>query len=284
MTGVRVDAHQHFWNLGLVEYPWLTSEYPALLRTFEPLDLEPSLRSAGIDYTVLVQAANSSADTDYMLQQADMHSWIGAVVGWVPLLEPREADRALDRLLQRSAFRGVRHLIHEEPDPNWIVQVRAIEGLRVLAEHAVPFDFVAVFPHHLEHIPALVERIPGLTIIIDHLAKPPIKTGEIEAWAGQLATVAQYPNVYAKISGLNTAARPGDWTAGDIKPYVEVAIDCFGVDRLMYGSDWPYATLHGDDYPRVWTATNEVLEGHSSEEIDALLGGTASRVYNIERR
>lgn len=281
---MRVDAHQHFWNLDLVEYPWLTSEYAPLRRTFEPAELEPQLEAAGINCTVLVQAANSFAETDYMLRQADRYRWISAVVGWVPLLEPKEASRALDRYLQHPVFRGVRHLIHDEPDPDWIVQPRAIEGLTVLAERGVPFDFVAVFPKHLEHVPTVADRVPGLTIIIDHLAKPPIKTGELDPWADQLRAAARCPNVYAKISGLNTAARWGDWTAADIKPSIDVAIDCFGVDRLMFGSDWPYALLSGDDYATVWRETNRALDGASDQDLDALLGGTAARVYNIQRR
>ncbi|MGI8826752.1 MAG: amidohydrolase family protein [Chloroflexota bacterium] len=281
---MRVDAHQHFWNLERVAYPWLTPNYPPLLRTFEPPELEPQLRAAGIDSTVLVQAANSYADTEYMLLQADRYLWIGAVVGWVPLLEPREAELALDRYLLHPAFRGVRHLIHDEPDPDWIMQESAIEGLRVLSERKIPFDFVAVFPNHLRHVPTVAECVPDLRIIIDHLAKPPIKTGEMEPWATQLAAAASSSNVYAKISGLNTAASWGAWTAADIKAYIDVAIDCFGVDRLMFGSDWPYATLSGDDYATVWTETNRALEGRTPAEMDALLGGTAARVYGIADR
>jgi L-fuconolactonase len=283
MAPLRVDAHQHFWNLDLVDYPWLTSDLAPIRRTFEPPELEPQLRAAGIDYTVLVQAANSYADTDYMLRHADRYSWIGAVVGWVPLLEPAEAERALTRYRDHPAFRGVRHLIHDEPDPDWIVQERVLEGLGVLAAAGVSFDYVAVFPRHLEHIPTVLERVPNLRIIIDHLAKPPLGTDRMEQWARELATAAQYPMVYAKLSGLNTVADWETWSADDIKPAIDRAIDIFGIDRLMFGSDWPFGTLAGD-YAKVWAETNRALAGRSEAELDRLLGGTATEVYNIQQR
>jgi L-fuconolactonase len=283
MAPLKVDAHQHFWNLDLVDYPWLTSDLAPIQRTFEPPELEPQLRAAGIDYTVLVQAANSYADTDFMLQQADRYHWIGAVVGWVPLLEPAEAERALTRYAAHPAFRGVRHLIHDELDPDWIVQERALEGLQVLAAAGISFDFVAVFPNHLKHVPTVAERVPDLRIIIDHLAKPPLRTGNLEQWAAELAAAARYPNVYAKLSGLNTVVDWDTWSAADIKPAIDRAIDIFGTERLMFGSDWPFSTLAGD-YAKVWAETNRALEGRSARELEQLLGGTAIQAYNIRPR
>lgn len=280
MPPLRVDAHQHFWNLDLVEYPWLTADLAPIHRTFEPPELAPQLAAAGIDYTVLVQAANSYADTDYMLYQADRYPWIGAVVGWVPLLEPAEAERALTRYLAHPAFRGVRHLIHDEPDPDWIVQHRALEGLKVLAAAGISFDFVAVFPRHLKHVPAMAEAVPDLRIIIDHLAKPPLHSHDLEQWTTELAAAARYPTVYAKLSGLNTVVDWDTWSADDLKPAIDRAIDIFGTERLMFGSDWPFGTLAGD-YAKVWAETNRALAGRSQAEIDQLLGGTAVQAYTI---
>jgi L-fuconolactonase len=277
---VKIDTHQHFWNLDEVDYPWLTPAHGPLYRTYEPPELEPQLKAAGIDRTVLVQSANSYADTDSMLAHADTYDWIGAVIGWVPLLEPDEAARALDRYGRHPKFRGIRHLIHEEPDPDWVVQDRVIEGLKVLAERAMIFEVVAVFPNHLKHVPTLAERVPGLTLVIDHLAKPPIKERDMEPWLTQLTAAARYPNVYAKVSGLNTAADWTSWSAADLRPYIDAAIDRFGADRLMFGSDWPVCVLAGD-YARVWAETNRALEGRPRHESDAILGGTAVRVYTI---
>ncbi len=281
MAATRIDAHQHFWNLDRVAYPWLTPAYGPLYRSYEPPDLAPQLRAAGIDRTVLVQAANSYADTDAMLAQADRYPWIGAVVGWVPLQHPEEAGQALDRYARHPTFRGVRHLIHEEADPDWVVQDRVIEGLRVLAARGLLFEVVAVFPHHLKHVPTLAERVPDLAIVIDHLAKPSIRDGAMEPWATQLAAAARYPNVHAKVSGLNTAADPDTWSAADLAPFIDRAIGLFGADRLMFGSDWPVCLLAGD-YQQVWRETNRALSGLSARESAAIFGGTAQRIYAID--
>lgn len=280
---MKVDAHQHFWNLSLVDYPWLTPESGPIYRTFEPPELAPQLAAAGIDRTILVQSANSYADTEYMLEQADRYDWIGAVIGWVPLLEPEEAARSLERFARHPAFRGVRHLIHNEPDPDWVVQERVIEGLKVLAAHGQIFEVVAVFPNHLMHVPTLAERVPDLTIVIDHLAKPPIKDGAMEPWATQMAAAARYPHVHAKVSGLNTAADWETWGAPDLAPYIDRAVELFGVDRLMFGSDWPVCTLAGD-YAAVWRETNAALDHFSPAERAAILGGSAQRLYKIAER
>lgn len=280
MASRRIDTHQHFWDLAAVEYPWLTPAAGPIYRTFTPDELAPQLAAAGIDGTVLVQSANSYADTDSMLHNADRYPWINAVIGWVPLLQPDEAAAALDRYGRHPRFRGIRHLIHDEPDPDWVVQDRVLEGLQQMADRRLIFEVVAVFPNHLKHVPALARRFPTLTLVIDHLAKPPIKVREMEPWASQLAAAAAFPNVYAKVSGLNTAADPARWSADDLKPYIDHAIACFGADRLMFGSDWPVCTLAGD-YAQVWRETNRALDGRPQVEIDAILGGTAQRVYRI---
>jgi len=230
---------------------------------------------------VLVQSANSYDDTNYMLTQADRFDWIGAVIGWLPLWNPREVARMLDnKYMKHPKFRGMRHLIHEEQDPDWVVWPMVIEGLKQLQERNLIFEVVAVYPNHLKHVPTLAEKLPRLTLIIDHLAKPPIKDKVMDAWADQLAAAARYPNVYAKISGLNTAADWTTWSASDLKPYIDFAIEQFGADRLMFGSDWPVCILAGD-YHKVWLETNKALSGRSAAEIDAILGGTAMKVYRL---
>ncbi len=276
---MKVDTHQHFWNLSEVVYSWLVPEYGPIYATFTDRDLEPMVKAAGIDKTVLVQSANSYEDTAYMLAVADHNDWIGGVVGWVNLLDPAETEKRISMYAKHPKFRGIRHLIHTEPDPDWVVQPVVIESLKVLAAHNMIFEVVAVFPNHLKHVPTLAQAIPTLTLVIDHLAKPPIAAKEMGAWADQFKAAAQFPNVYAKVSGLNTAAAP-DWTAADLKPYIDYAFECFGADRLMYGSDWPVCILAGD-YQRVWVETQKALEGRPQAEIDAVLGGTAQRVYRL---
>jgi len=278
---MKVDAHQHFWNLSQVEYPWLGPGHGPIYRTFEPGDLEPHLKAAGIDKTVLVQSANSYEDTEYMLRQAERHEWIGGIVGWVPLTDRREAERRLKQWTRLPVFKGIRHLIHDEPDPDWVIRDDVLEGLRVLAAYGMTFDVVAVFPNHLKHVPLLAEKVPDLKLVIDHLAKPPIAERGWAPWAEQLGQAARYPQVYAKVSGLNTAAAAG-WTASDLQPYIDFAVKTFGAERLMFGSDWPVALL-ADDYARVWSETNRALAACSEAEIQAILGGTAAAFYNLER-
>ncbi len=274
-----IDAHQHVWNLERIAYPWLGPQHSPIFRTFEPQDLAPHLQAASVERTVLVQAANSFADTDYMLQQADRYPWIGAVVGWVPLLDPEQTARALHCYTQHGKFRGIRHLIHDEPDPDWVIRERVLESLAIVAEYDLSFDVVAVFPNHLRHVPALAERIPTLRLVIDHLAKPPIKDRQMEPWATQIADAARYPNVYAKISGLNTAAAAG-WTAQDLQPYIDHVMQQFGAQRVLWGSDWPVCLL-ADDYARVWEQSHVALQSYTQGEIDAVFGGTAAHVYKM---
>ncbi len=276
---MRVDAHHHTWDLATGMYRWPTPAEGPIFRTIEVDEIEPHLLAAGIDRTVLVQAANDTRETDTMLAAADAHEWIGAVVGWVPLERPADAARRLDAFCRHPRFRGVRHLIHNEADPDWIVRPAVLDGLAVLEERGLVYDLVAVYPDHLRHVPALADRFPTLTLVIDHLAKPPFGTDRMGDWAAQLAAAADRPNVVAKVSGLDTAAGPG-WSADTLRPAVDLAFEVFGADRLMFGSDWPVSEL-GGGYERVFAATQELLAARSAEEREAVLGGTASRVYRI---
>ncbi|MCR8644029.1 amidohydrolase family protein [Paenibacillus sp. N1-5-1-14] len=279
---IRIDSHQHFWNLDQVEYPWLVPAFGPLYRTIEADELEPQLRDSGVEKTVIVQAMDSYADTAYMLDTAERYNWVGGVVGWVPLHRPAEAAERLAQYAKLPIFKGIRHLIHEEQDPDWVVQDTVIESLKVLADMNLTFDVVAVFPNHLKHIPTLAKRIPNLKMVIDHLAKPPLDQEALRQWERELAEAAQYPNVYAKISGLNTVmADPLNWTYLDLKPHVDKAIELFGANRCMFGSDWPVALLAGD-YAKVWNETNRALADYSQAEIDAVLGGTAAAFYKID--
>jgi L-fuconolactonase len=279
-TAMIIDAHQHFWNLEKHAYPWLDASLAPICRTIEADELEPLLRRAGVDKTVIVQAANSYEDTAYMLRTAEEREWVGGVVGWVPLNIPEIADKKLREFSKNPYFKGVRHLIHDEKDPDWLVRDSVLEGLKLLASYRMTFDVVAVFPDHLKHVPTIAERVPELKIVIDHLAKPPIKEKQMGTWAEQLARAAEYPNVYAKVSGLNTAADPENWSADDLKPYIEFAAEKFGARRLMFGSDWPVANLAGD-YLKVWEETNKAVAHFPAEDIARIFGGTAAEFYSI---
>lgn len=280
-----IDAHQHFWNLDRVAYPWLTPAYGPIYRTFEERDLEPHLDTFGVEGTVIVQSMDSYEDSDYMLEVADRWPRIAGVVGWVPLTRAEEAASVLDRYQRDQRFVGVRHLIHEDPDPDWLLRSDVQDGLTLLAERDLAFDVVAVLPRHLEHVPVLAERHPGLRLVIDHLAKPPVKDRGWEPWAGLIARAAEHRNVYAKISGLNTAADWETWSADDLRPYVEHVLQAFGAERLMFGGDWPVAVLAGD-YPKVWRETEKLLTEIDEGARARVLGATAAEFYRlpIDRR
>jgi L-fuconolactonase len=281
VADVIVDAHQHLWDLEGGDYPWLGPHVAAIDRTFTPDEAEAELRAGGVTGSVLVQAADTLADTESMLAVATERPWVLGVVGWVPLVDPAATVRTLDRFAGEVRLKGVRHLMHDEPDADWVVQPNVLESLRVVAERGLTFDLIAVQPRHLEHAPTIAGAIPELRLVIDHLAKPPIAEAGWEPWAGLLAGAAEAPNVHSKISGLNTAADPTSWTAQDLLPYIEHAIEVFGADRLMFGSDWPVATLAGD-YEQVLTATRVALAGRSADERADIFAGTATRFYGLE--
>jgi L-fuconolactonase len=197
----------------------------------------------------------------------------------VPLDRPDRAERLLERFCRRAKFVGVRHLIHEEPDPTWLLREPVIEGLRLLAAWRVPFDVVAAYPRHLALVPRVAERVPELRMVIDHLAKPPIRQGLFEPWATELAEAARSPTVYAKVSGLITEAAE-TWTVADLAPYVDHALTVFGPRRLMFGSDWPVLLVAGS-YERVVAATERLLTSLNPDDQAWIFGRTAAAFYGL---
>ena len=280
MTTLIVDAHHHFWNLDREPQPWMTDEHDVIRRTFEPADLAPLLHRARVGTTVLVQSACSDSDTDSMFEHADEHAWIGGVIAWIDLLSPERTRERLDELLRRPKLRGFRHLIHNELDPHWILQDKVLESLALVEERRLILELPCVYPRHLGDVPELATSFPGLTIVIDHLGKPPLRTGEIGRWAELLGAAASQPNVAAKISGLNTILASPDWDAGDLREAVAVAVDLFGPDRLVCGSDWPVALLNGG-YDKVWQETVRVVEEVAPADAERLLSATALRLYDL---
>ena len=273
-----VDAHVHLWDAAHTPQPWMTPEHASIARPFGPEDLRPLLRSNDIDAVVLVQGACLDSDTDYLLEEAARHDWIAAVTAWIALDDPERTEVRLDALGRHGAFRAVRHLIHNEADPHWILQPLVLESIRLLEERGVVLELPVVFPRHLGDVPVLAESFPRLRIVIDHLGKPPLGTDEMATWERELRRAADFPNVLAKLSGLNTATQRMDWQVEDILPACRIALDAFGPERLMCGSDWPVLLLNGD-FDRVWEAT-----AHIADELGAglgLLGENAARVYRV---
>jgi L-fuconolactonase len=275
-----VDAHQHFWDPARVAYPWLASAYPELDRNFGFDDLAPHLQSNGVDATVLVQSEDDEADNELMMEIASRHCEIAGIVAWAPLDDPLTLDAVLAQLRGSGKFVGVRVLIHNRTDPDWIIRQEVLEGLEMLALQGLTFDVVAVNSRHLEHVATIAEQHPNLRLVLDHLAKPPIGC-DLTAWAERLTRAGAFPNVFAKVSGLYPFK--GDrspWTLEDLRPAFAIAFEVFGAHRLMFGSDWPICEVAGG-YARVTGALLDLAVELSDEERSALRGGTAIDCYGL---
>ena len=276
-----VDAHVHLWDAEHTPQPWMTSEHVAIARPFGPSDLRPLLDRNAIDAVVVVQGACLDSDTNYLLEEASRHPWIGAVTAWLSLDDAKWAGARLDELEAHPAFRAVRHLIHNEDDPHWILRPAVLESIAILEERGIVLELPVVFPRHLGDVPTLARRFPELQIVIDHLGKPPLDGNGLSGWEHELRAAAERPNVLAKLSGLNTATARSDWSVEDLVPACLVAFEAFGPDRLMCGSDWPVLLLNGE-YDRVWDATTRIVREIAGRHARDLLGENAARVYRIE--
>lgn len=279
MTGRRVDAHHHLWQTSVRRHAWLDGdETAAIRRDFTPADLRAA--AEGIDATVLVQVLPDLDESVEFLATAAAEPLIAGVVGWLDLTGSPARD--LERLRSvpgGELLTGIRHLVQAEPDPCWLEREDVLAGLAAVRDAGLVYDLL-VLPHQLPAATAAVRALPDLTFVLDHLAKPPIASGELEPWASGIATLAREPNVVAKLSGLVTEADREHWTAADLRPYAETALAAFGPDRLMLGSDWPVCLLAGT-YAEVMNAAESLLDGLSPAESDAVRGGTASRVYGL---
>jgi L-fuconolactonase len=276
-----VDSHVHLWDVRHTPQPWMRQEHAAIARPFGPGDLKPLLEQQRIDAVIVVQGACLDSDTDYLFAEADSHDWIAAVTAWVCLDRPGRARERLDELAARPKFRAVRHLVHEEPDDHWLTRGDVTESLGLLEARDIILEVPVVYPRHFDDIATVAERYPALRIVIDHLGKPPTGTSAMPDWEAMLRGVARHANVMAKISGLNTTVAYPDWSAADWTRPIEVALDSFGPDRLMCGSDWPVALLNGD-YAGVWDATRKAVELAAPGCAQALLGSNARRIYRLE--
>lgn len=275
---MTVDAHLHLWDLERVAYPWLTDALAPIDRTFAFPEVQPQLERAGVDRVVLVQAANSVEDSAAMF--AVSSPMVAGVVAWADLLDPATAARQLDEWSAHRSFVGVRHLIHDEPDPDWLGRPEVRSSLGLLAARDLSFDVIGVLPRHLEHAVALADELPSLRLVVDHLGTPPVGAPTAEPWAALLSELARRPNVFVKLSGLTTLG--GGSGAPRLRPYVAHALDAFGASRVLYGGDWPVSTLAGP-YAETWGTVQELLAGASATEREEILTGSAERVYRLRR-
>ena len=270
-----IDAHQHFWQVGRFDYPWMTSDLGILYRDYLPSDLEPVLGENGVSQTVLVQASNSLAESRWLLELADANEFIAGVVGWVDLAGDVDAE-----LIVHPKFKGVRHLVESEPEDDWLVRPAVLSGLKRLAARGLTYDLL-VHTRHLRHVKTVAESCPELSLVIDHLAKPPIGKDGFKEWANQIAPLAAYPNMYCKLSGLVTEANWNSWQTDDLRPYVDHVLELFGPERLIFGSDHPVCLLAAS-YARVLESFNELLSGLTEEERNRVFAENARIFYRLD--
>lgn len=275
---VRIDAHQHFWQFDPVRDSWITDDMAVIQRDFLPQHLQPVLQANGFDGCVLVQADQSEVQNDFMLQQAAAAPFIKGVVGWVDLQHASVEDR-LAYYKQFSLIKGFRHVLQGEADRQLMLKPAFMNGISKLASFGFTYD-ILIFPDQLPYVPALVQVFPNQAFVIDHIAKPGIKAGEIVQWEKDMRQVAQYPNVYCKVSGMVTEADWQRWKADDFKPYLDALTAAFGIDRLLYGSDWPVCLVAGS-YEKMLSIVADYYASFSASEQALFFGQNAARFYQL---
>jgi L-fuconolactonase len=278
-TRLRIDSHQHFWRYDAAEYEWIDDSMPGLRRDFLPKDLQREMARARFDACIAVQARQTLEETRWLLSLADAHPFIAGVVGWVDL-QADDARAQLERFAGHPKLVGIRHIVQSEPDDRFLLRPEFCRGISLLHEFGLAYD-ILIYSRHLPAAAEFVARFDRQRFVLDHLAKPPIRSGEIDAWARDLHRLAAFPNVMAKLSGLVTEADRKAWTPEHIRPYLDVAFDCFGADRLMVGSDWPVCTVAAD-YAATIGIVADYVSRLSRDERDAVLGGNAQRFWNLK--
>ena len=277
---MHIDAHQHFWRYDRREYGWIDDSMAVLRRDFLPADLKPELDRSGFQGCIAVQARQTLEETRWLLELAERAPFIFGVVGWVDLRSPR-LPFELKSFAGKSKLVGVRHIVQSEPDERFLLQPDFLRGIAMLEEFDLAYD-ILIYPRHLPVAAEFVARFPRQRFVLDHLAKPPIKSGAVDVWARRIRELASFPNLFCKVSGLVTEADWQSWTPEDMRPYLDVAFECFGPSRLMIGSDWPVCSAAAP-YSRVMDVVTDYLNKYAAEEKDAVLGGNAATFWRLKR-
>ena len=273
-----IDSHHHFWRVERGDYHWMP-DGGVLRRDYLPEDLHPLLRRAGVDRTVLVQAAQTEAETHFLLDLAAETDFVAGVVGWLDFEDERFGDK-LEQLRGHPKFVGLRPMLQDLADDAWILRPRVMDNLRRVEALDLPFD-ILTYPRHLPHVLAALDRLPRLRAVVDHVSKPPIAAGRLAGWAEDIAAVAAHPNVSCKLSGMVTEADHANWKPADLAPFVRHVFAAFGEDRVMFGSDWPVCLLAAG-YAEVLNALRTLLDPDlNADGIDNLFGGNAAAFYKL---
>jgi L-fuconolactonase len=276
---MRIDAHHHFWTLARGDYGWLTPQLGLIHRDFGPDDLAPILARHAIEGTILVQAAPTVAETEFLLAIAANTPFVKGVVGWADFAA-RDAEHAIARLAAHALLVGLRPMVQDIADDDWLLRPDLTPAFRALVAHGLVFDAL-VLPRHLSRLLALVDRHPDLAVVIDHAAKPFIRDRVLDPWRADMAALAARPQVMCKLSGLATEAA-ADWGVDDLAPYVDYLLAIFGPQRLIFGSDWPVVNLAGG-YTHWLMAAEQLLARLDPSSRAAIFGGNAARIYLARR-
>jgi L-fuconolactonase len=273
---VHIDAHQHFWIYNSSEYAWIDDSMAALRRNFLPQDLERELQRNHVQGSILVQTRQTLEETRWLLELAEQSSSILGVVGWVDLQSPDVLSQ-LEEFAENPKLVGVRHIVQAEADDRFLMRPAFLRGVSLLERFDLAYD-ILIYPRHLPVAAEFAKQLPQQRLVLDHLAKPPIKSRQIRSWADEIHRLAEVPNVFSKLSGLVTESDWHRWTPDDLAPYLDIAFESFGPQRLMIGSDWPVC-LVAATYERATAAVKQYLGRHSPEVREAVLGGNARQFY-----
>lgn len=276
---MTIDAHQHFWRYCAERDTWITEEMSVIRRDFLPLDILPELDRNGIGASIAVQASQSDEETKFLLDLARANDRICGVVGWIDLQSDRIAED-LRAWMPSEKLCGFRHVAQAEPDDRFLMRAEFVRGVRALAEFGFTYD-ILIYPRQLPAATGLVESCPGQRFVLDHIAKPPIKTGEMKDWARDIRALASAGDVYCKLSGMVTEHDWRNWQPGDFHRYLDVVFDAFGPQRLMFGSDWPVC-LVAASYAQVKQIVADYTQHNAPAALDAILGENAARFYGVK--
>jgi len=275
---MRLDSHQHFWNYQLPRHEWIDEEMAAIRRDFTPADLKPILDKSGIDGCISVEANQDPTETAFLLDIAAKNDWVKGVVGWVDL-RAADIEEKIAAYAGREKLKGFRHVVQAEPDPYFLLQKNFLRGIAAVGKAGYTYD-ILIFPHQLVSALELVKQFPNQKFVIDHIAKPYIKDGYFTGWAAAMSAFEDFDNVWCKVSGMVTEADYENWTEDQLRPYIDHALEVFGTDKIMFGSDWPVLRVAAD-YAAVADTFERAIAGYSESEQAGMMGGNCAEFYGV---
>ena len=274
---MKIDSHHHFWKYHPVKDAWISEDMNILQRDFLPADFLPIIQNSGIDGVVMVQADQSEAETNFLLECARSNDVFKGVVGWIDIASD-QLENKLEKYQSELLLKGFRHIVQAEP-PGFLASKKFVNGVKCLAKRGYTYDLL-INEKQLEEAYTFLKEVSETAVVIDHISKPDIKSQSKSNWEYYMRKIAELPHVYVKLSGMVTEADWSNWKTEDLRPYVDKCLEWFGPDRLMFGSDWPVCLLAGE-YDEVKNALEDCLKELTSEEVNKIMGGTAIQFYQL---